>query len=139
LDDDFIDNLYADIVGSCVDNDVENIKPLQDRIVRITEKKAKALDWCLDGKIDEDEMRLMNEKYNKEIVGLKCRVAEINEQNNIVENAMNNISSTLEAMRKIANQEEATPELYSEIIDRVLLYKNHHRHIFQIHKRARMS
>ena len=28
-------------------------------------------------------------------------------------------------MRKIVSQEESTPELYSEIIDKVVLYTNH--------------
>jgi len=28
-------------------------------------------------------------------------------------------------MRKIINQEETTPELYAEIIDKVMLYNNH--------------
>ena len=67
----------------------------------------------------------MNEKYNKEIAGLKSRIAEINERNSIIENSKDSVSVTLEAMRKIASQEETTPELYSEIIDKVLLYKNH--------------
>ena len=125
LDDDFIENLYTDIVSSYEESECESIKPLQDKIARISGKKTKALDWCLDGKIDEDEMRQMNEKYNKEIIWLNSRIAEINERNSIIENAKDSISGTLEAMRKIVSQEENTPELYSEIIDKVVLYTNH--------------
>jgi DNA invertase Pin-like site-specific DNA recombinase len=125
LDDDFIDNLYADIVSSYDENELESVKPLQDKIARITDKKSKVLDWCLDGKIDEDEMQQMNAKYNKEITGLKSRIAEINERNSFIENARDKVSDTLDAMRKIADQESSTPELYAEIIDKVLLYKNH--------------
>ena len=125
LDDDFLNNLYADIVSSYDENETESIKPLQDKIIRISDKKTKALDWCLDGKIDEDEMRQMNNKYNKEIAGLKSRIAEINERNSLIENAKENITSTLDAMRKIIHQEESAPEMYAEIIEKVLLYRNH--------------
>jgi len=130
LDDMFFDNLYADIVNSYDKNERESIKPLQDKIARITEKKNKVLDWCLDGKIDEDEMQQMNEKYHKEIAGLKTRIAEINEHNSLIENASDNIASAIDTMRKIVNQEESTPELYAEVIDRILLYENHKIDVF---------
>ena len=125
FDENFFDSLYADIVESREKNEVENVKPLQDKIVRITDKKNKIIDWCLDGKIDEDEMKQLNEKYHKEIAGLKNSLAEISERNTFIRNAKDNIEATIEAMRKIINQEESTPELYAEIIDKVLLYKNH--------------
>lgn len=130
LDDNFFDNLYADIVGSYDENELESIKPLQDKIARITEKKNKVLDWCLDGKIDEDEMQQMNEKYYKEIAGLKTRIAEINERNSLIENASDKVSSAIDTMRKIVNQEERTPELYAEIVDKVLLYEHHKIDVF---------
>jgi len=125
LDDYFLESLYSDIMSSFEETDIVSIKPLQDKISRITEKKNKVLDWCLDGKIDEDEMKQMNEKYHKEIASIKSQIAEITERNSFIENAKENISTTLDAMRKIIVQEETTPELYAEIIDKVLLYKNH--------------
>ena len=70
-------------------------------------------------------MRQLNERYHQEIAGLKSRVAEINEKNRFIESAKSNITLTLDAMRRIVSQEEATPELYSEIIEKVLLYQNH--------------
>jgi len=70
-------------------------------------------------------MKQLTEGYHKEIAGLKSRIAEINERNAFIENAQANIENTLSAMRKIINQDESTPELYSEIIEKVLLYKDH--------------
>jgi hypothetical protein len=64
---------------------------------------------------------------------LKSQIAEVNERNSFIENAKENISTTLDAMRKIIVQEETTPELYAEIIDKVLLYKNHAVDIFFKH------
>jgi len=89
------------------------------------EKKTKVLDWGLDGKLDEDEMMRLNEKYNKEVAELKSRIAEINERNSFIENAKANIENTIGAMRKITNQEVCAPELYAEIIDKILLYDNY--------------
>jgi len=125
FDDNFFSSLYEDIVCSHEKNETESVKPLQDKIARIVDKKNKVIDWCLDGKIDEEEMRQMNEQYHKEIAGLKSRVSEINEKNRFIENAKDNITFTLDAMRKIVSQEEPTPELYAEIIEKVLLYQNH--------------
>ena len=125
LDDDFFDTLYTDIVSSYDENELESVKPLQDKIARVTEKKNKVLDWCLDGKIDEEEMQQMTGKYHKEIAGLKSRIAEINERNSFVENAKDSISGIFDAMRRIVSQGENAPELYAEIIDKVLLYQNH--------------
>ena len=56
---------------------------------------------------------------------LKSRIVEINERNSFVNNAKDNISGIFDAMRKIVSQEENAPELYTEIIDKVLLYQNH--------------
>ena len=125
MDDSFFDSLYADIEKSYTEVEIESVKPLQEKITRITGKKNKLIDWCLDGKIDEDEMKQLTEGYHKEIAGLKSRIAEINERNSFIEDAQANIENTLTAMRKIIHQDESTPELYSEIIDKVLLYKNH--------------
>ena len=125
FDDDFINSLYDDIVSSCEKNETESARPLQDKINRIMDKKSKVIDWCLDGKIDEEEMRQMNEKYHQEIAGLKNRIAGIDERNKFIENSKDNLALTLDAMKKIACQEESAPELYAEIIDKVLLYKNH--------------
>jgi len=124
LDDDFFDGLYNDIESSYEENEIESVKPLQDKLNRITDKKNTIIDWCLDGKIDEEEMRQLNEKYHKEIAGLKSRIAEINERNKFIENARDNISLTLDAIKIIISQVEHTPELYAEVIDKVLLYQN---------------
>jgi len=125
FDDDFINDLYNDIVSSHEQNDKESTKPLIDKLARIVDKKNRVIDWCLDGKIDEEEMRQMNEKYHQEIAGLKSRVAEINERNQFIENAKDNITFTLDAMQRIISQEEPTPELYSEVVEKVMLYKDH--------------
>jgi len=125
LDEEFFNSLYADIMNSCEENEIESVKPLHDKINRVMEKKSKIMEWCLDGKIDEEEMRHMNERHNKEIASLKSRIAEVNERNKYIENAKENITFTLDAMRRIINQEDHAPELYAEIIDKVLLYKNH--------------
>jgi hypothetical protein len=133
LDDSFLDSLYEDIMSSCEENEIESVKPLNDKIARITDKKNKVIDWCLDGKIDEDEMKQMNEKYYKEIAGLKSRIAEITERNNFIKNAKENISFTLDAMKCIINQDENSPELYGEIIDKIVLYQNHELDIYFKH------
>ena len=125
FDDTFFDSLYADIISSYEQNEIESVKPLQEKMVRIVDKKNKVIDWCLDGKISEEEMQQMNEKYYKEIAGLKSRIAEINERNKFIENAKDNIALTLDAMKRITSQEEDAPELYSEVIEKVLLYQNH--------------
>jgi hypothetical protein len=125
LDESFFDSLYKDIISSCSENEVENIKPINDKIARVTDKKNKIIDWCLEGKINEEEMKQLTEKYHQEIASLKSRIAEINERNSYVENAKENIDSIMEAMRRIVNQEEHTPELYAQIIEKVELHKNH--------------
>ncbi|MCL2279912.1 MAG: hypothetical protein FWC20_10990 [Oscillospiraceae bacterium] len=136
LDGNFTDSLQADLLDSIEDRELENTKPLQDKIDRITDKKNKIIDWCLDGKIDDDEMQALTEKYHKEIAGLKTQIAEANNRNSFIENAKDNIELTLNAMRDILSQEETTPELYSEIVEKVLLYENHEidiyfKHIFE--------
>ena len=136
LDGSFMDSLQLDLMDSIDESEAESVKPLQDKIARITDKKNKVIDWCLDGKIDDDEMQALNEKYHKEIAGLKTRIAEINERNSFIENAKDNIELTLNAMRLIMTQEETTPELYSEVVEKVLLYQNHEldiyfKHIFE--------
>jgi len=133
LDDSFLDSLQADLQSSIDESKVESVNPLQDKIARITDKKNKIIDWCLDGKIDDDEMQALNEKYHKEIAGLKSKIAEINERNIFIKNAKGNMDLTLNAMRNIITQEEATPELYAEVVDKVLLYKNHEIDIYFKH------
>ena len=125
LDSELIDELYADIVSSYEENEIENVKPIKDKIARITDKKNKMIDWCLDGKIDEEEMKQLTEKFHKEIAGLKTRLAEISERNTFIKNAKDNIENVIDAMRRIVNQEEQATELYAEVIDKILLYKNH--------------
>jgi len=110
------DSLQADLLDSFEDRELENTKPLQDKIDRITGKKNKIIDWCLDGKIDDDEMQALTEKYHKEIAGLKTQIAEANNRNSFIENAKDNIELTLNAMRDILSQEETTPELYSAFL-----------------------
>jgi len=125
LNDSIIDSLYTDIVNSQEENEIENVKPIKDKIDRITDKKNKIIDWCLDGKIDENEMKQLTDTYHKEIAALKTRIAEISERNTFIQNARDNIETVMDAMRKIVNQEEQSPELYAEIVEKVLLYKNH--------------
>jgi hypothetical protein len=125
LDDSFLDGLYADIASSCAENEFESIKPLQSKIARAVEKKNKLIDWCLDGKIDEEEMQQLTDQYHKEIARLKSQIAEINTRNSYIENARDNLSVALDAMRQVINQEENSPELYAEIVDKVMLYQDH--------------
>jgi len=136
LDDNLLDSIYNDVLDSCKENELENDKPIKDKIERITKKKNKIIDWCLDGKIDEDEMAQLTETYHKEIAGLKTRLAEISERNTFIKNAKDNIESVLDSMKRIINQEEDTPELYGEVIEKILLYQNHEidiyfKHIFE--------
>ena len=133
LDDSFFDSLYADIEAAYAESEIESVKPIQDKIARITAKKNKLIDLHLDGIIDKEELKQCTEGYHKDIAGLKSRIAEINERNAFIENAQLNLENTLSAMRKIINQEESTPELYSEIIEKVLLYKNHELDIYFKH------
>ena len=125
LDDDFLDSLYAEIVNSYNEDGPESVKPLEAKIARIMDKKNRALEWCLDGKIDEDEVFFLNEKHHRDIAALRGQIAEIKERNSFIENAKENLGVTFDAMKRIANQEESTPELYTEIIDKILLYKDH--------------
>ena len=125
LDDEFLGNLYTDIVNSYDENEIGSIKPLEAEITRITAKKNMMLDWSLDGKINEEEMLFLKEKHHRDIAALRGQIAEIKERNSIIENAKESLEGTLLAMRKIINQEESAPELYAEIIDKILLYKNH--------------
>jgi len=133
LDESFIDGLRSDIVTSFDETETESIKPLQDKIARITDKKNKIIDWCLDGKIDEDEMQDLTTKFHKEIASLKTQIAEINQRNSFIENAKENIDLTLNAMRHILSQEEETPELYSQVVEKVLLYQNYEIDIYFKH------
>lgn len=130
LDGDFLDSLYTDIANSFEEDEPENVKPLETKIAQIMDKKNKVLEWCLDGKIDEEEMLSLKEKHNRDIAALKSQIAEIRERNSFMENAKANLESALDAMSKIVNQEESAPELYAEIIDRILLYKDHRIDIF---------
>ena len=121
----FADELYTDIKSSFENGGIESTKPLRAKIAVIEDKKAKIIELCLDGKIDEDEMEQMNVRHRQEIAGLKKRMAEIDERNKFIENSKDNISVTLEAMKKIVSQDEPTPELYSEVVEKILLYADH--------------
>lgn len=121
----FIEDMYRDIVTSQLDEETEDIKPLERKLAVLIDKKSKIIDWCLDGSITKEEMQQMKAKYDNEISILKKKIEKINSSNKLVEDASNNLSVTLEAMKKIARQEEPTAELYSEIVDKIVLRKDH--------------
>jgi len=125
LDDSFLDSLYEDIMASCEVNKIESIKPLEAKITKNVEKKNKLIDWCLDGKIDEEEMQQLTDQYHKEIARLKSQIAEVHTKNATIKNAKDNLSVTLDAMRQIINQEERSTELYAEIVEKVMLHQDH--------------
>ncbi|MEM1484853.1 recombinase family protein [Oscillospiraceae bacterium PP1C4] len=79
----------------------EDIAKLKIIINDILKKKDKLLEFCMKGKLSDDEFEIRNERFNNEIADLKAEIADLQEQ----ELKNRDIAASVETLRGlIANE-----------------------------------
>lgn len=105
---------------------IQNTDSLLKKIEGINIKKQKLIDSMLDGIISQDDMSLMNEKYDSEIRELKEDIKAIEEINLINKNQADNLQVYIDRINSIIREmtHSNMDDIYKKTVDKIIVYEN---------------
>jgi len=98
---------------------------VEREIDKATEKISRLIDLYLDEKITDAELATMKEVYTKKIDSLNAYKEKLLAEAAILKNSTDNFSKLIECVQLILKQEDYNEKLYRDILNKIVLYKNH--------------
>ncbi len=93
-------------------------------------KKKKLLSLLTEEVITKDEYRTAADELDAELIRLEQRIRILRQAENRTESGMEGCSGIPEKIRVYAAQEEVTRQLYTEILDKIVIYADRHADIY---------
>lgn len=97
---------------------------LRLRMEQLTQKKESVLDAFFSHVVTEAEMRLMNERYDRELTALEQRMEEVREKQKLCYNADNLAGNIRQRVKSIVCGETDSEAFYKNILDRMTVYRD---------------
>lgn len=107
-------------IDSCPNKSAE-IEAVGSGMAKITAKKSKVINLCVDGLISREEFETANNQYNKQLVVLNQELSALELDNKLAENLqqkLNNIETTIEALVRL---KEFSDSVCGEVLSKVVV------------------
>ncbi|WP_243158185.1 recombinase family protein [Aminipila terrae] len=126
LKEEIYEEMQEEINGFQGYNCKELISSLKKEIKVLDGKKEKLIDLYLEKRITQEEFEKMKRKYTSSIGEKQHNLKKIEKNNDIKFNSAN----IMEQIKKILFLNMPAPELYAEIVEKIILYENRNLDIF---------
>ncbi|MCL2234642.1 MAG: recombinase family protein [Firmicutes bacterium] len=97
---------------------------LISKIDAIKNKKARAINFALEGIISGEDLKNQNERYDEEIKNINLQIAEIENRNKQIANKEESLKKILDEIEKILLFDEDRTLAYKDLIDKIIVCKN---------------
>lgn len=101
----------------------KELKKAQKRKAEVDALFAKMYEDSVCGRLDEDNFKMLTEKYRSEQVELASRVSQLEAQLTESETDTNNAQKWIELIGKYSRIDELTAPLLNELIDKILVHE----------------
>jgi len=98
-----------------------DVKKLHGKIDDINDKKTKAINAMIEGTIDKDDLKLMNERYNNDIAEIQAQIFEAENSHSLQQNVVARINACIAEIRSVVNMNLEDEMLYRELIEKVVV------------------
>ena len=98
-----------------------DVKKLYGKIDDINDKKAKAINAMIEGAIDKDDLKLMNERYNNDIAEIQTQIFEAENSHSMQQNVIARISACITEIRSVVGMNLEDEMLYRELIGKIVV------------------
>ncbi len=100
-----------------------DVTPLKAEIEKLENKKHKAIDLMLEEIITKDELKKQTAYYDEEIARITQQIAENQNAAAHHKKQMDEITKTIENMRKMSDSNSESKELYRAMLDKIIVPK----------------
>jgi len=116
-------NELSNDIRAVLSQDVNSVdvKKLHDKIDDINDKKTKAINAMIEGTIDKDDLKLMNERYNNDIAEVQAQIFEAENSHSLQQTVVARINDCITEIRSVVNMNLEDEMLYRELIEKVVV------------------
>ena len=100
-----------------------DVAPLKAEIEKLENKKHKAIDLMLEEIITKDELKKQSAFYDEEIARITQQIAKSQNIAAYQKQQMNEITKTMENIRKMSDNTSDSNELYRSMLDKIVVPK----------------
>lgn len=127
-------NIFDEVLNECknyleMNNDKNEIKTLESKLLLLNSKKDKLLELVMEEYLSKEDYKKQVDLINEEINDYQFKIDELqsNKKNkNYIENKINEIKSSLE---KCLEDNECYSYVFNELIDRIIVHKQNDKQI----------
>lgn len=127
-------NIFDEVLNECknyleMNNDKNEIKTLESKLLLLNSKKDKLLELVMEEYLSKEDYKKQVDLINEEINDYQFKIDELknNKKNkNYIENKINEIKSSLE---KCLEDNECYSDVFNELIDRIIVHKQNDKQI----------
>ena len=105
---------------------LDSIRVFEKQVEEHNVKKKKMLSLLLDDVLSKDDYQSAVRDCDAEIMELEQQIGILRKTANRFDKSAEHISRILERVRKYTIQEEVTKQLYSEILEKIVIYSDTH-------------
>jgi DNA invertase Pin-like site-specific DNA recombinase len=132
-------NLYQSVGARDYEGDVAKVR---EQIEGVQRKKDKLLELVMGGYIENEELKVRNERFNAELAELGAALDRVTREREAFRNQADTLASIRRALqREIDNPDHYVAELSTELLDKIIVHKldgdKHHVRLEIILKMAR--
>lgn len=126
--------IFNEILNECknhleMNNDENEIKTLESKLLLLNSKKDKLLELVMEEYLSKEDYKKQIDLINEEIDIYQSKIDELQsnkKDKNYIENKINEIRNALE---KCLDDNECYSDVFNEIIDRIIVYKENEKQI----------
>lgn len=127
-------NIFDEVLNECknyleMNNDKNEIKTLESKLLLLNSKKDKLLELVMEEYLSKEDYKKQVDLINEEINDYQFKIDELQsnkKDKNYIENKINEIRNALE---KCLEDNECYSDVFNEIIDRIIVYKENEKQI----------
>ncbi|MDD4566041.1 MAG: recombinase family protein [Eubacteriales bacterium] len=130
IKDSLVQELHEEIKRAQAESTGQDTKKYENELSGLKKKKERIIDLLLDGTISKEEMSSMKQKYDAEIRDLQNKIKSAEDKNRNLVELNKNLTGLYSKIKHILSQENPTPELYSQIVEKIIMYPTQDLDIF---------
>lgn len=127
-------NTFDEVLNECknyleMNNDKNEIKTLESKLLLLNSKKDKLLELVMEEYLSKEDYKKQVDLINEEINDYQFKIDELQsnkKDKNYIENKINEIKSSLE---KCLEDNECYSDVFNELIDRIIVHKQNDKQI----------
>ena len=119
-------SIAMDAISNCESKDADSEEKLQYEMKEIKEKKQNVLDAFFSKNITKEDMRMMNERYDKQISELQERLQTVKEREQLHYETGSLKSDVQKQVTDMVNGITESEIFYKNVLDQMVVYHDQH-------------